>query len=251
VSAPQVFLIGTGPGDPELLTFKAARAISRADVLLVDDLVSTEVLLHAKPSARVVYVGKRGGCASTPQAFINKLIVSEAKKGWVVARLKGGDPSIFGRAAEEIDAICAAGIGYEIIPGITSASAAAAQLGTPLTNRACGHGVAFVTGHTADGIDEEQHWRALVASGLTLVIYMGVRRSATLVATLLRTGASPQTPCAIVQGASRADARCIHTTLSGLARTIAQESIASPAILLIGDAVGLAQADASLLAAIS
>jgi uroporphyrin-III C-methyltransferase len=244
VSAPQVWLIGTGPGDPDLLTFKAARAMAQADVLLVDDLVNAEILSHAKPSARVVYVGKRGGCASTPQAFINKLIVSEAQKGFVVARLKGGDPSIFGRAAEEIDAICAAGITYEIIPGITSASAAAAQLGTPLTNRARGHGVAFVTGHTADGVDEARHWRALVASGLTLVIYMGVRRAEILVATLLRAGANADLPCAIVQGASRRDARYVYAPLSALAETITHEAIASPALLLIGTSASHSQAEA-------
>jgi uroporphyrin-III C-methyltransferase len=230
----RVYLVGAGPGDPELLTFKAARVIGLADVLMVDDLVDPRVLSHARTDARVVYVGKRGGCASTPQAFISKLIVSEAKHGHTVVRVKGGDPSVFGRAAEEINAICAAGIDYEVVPGITSASAAAAQLGMPLTNRAFGHGVALVTGHTADEVDDDAHWCALVASGLTLVIYMGVSRCEPLVATLLRAGASGKLPCAVVQAASRADARSLHTTLAHLPTTIEREAITSPALLIIG-----------------
>ena len=233
----QVYLVGAGPGDPELLTFKAARVIGLADVLLVDDLVNPRILTHARLDTRVVYVGKRGGCVSTPQAFISKLMVSEAQKGHTVVRLKGGDPCVFGRAAEEIAAMREAGIQYEIVPGITAASAAAAQLGTPLTDRSSGHGVALVTGHTADEDEDDTHWRALLASGLTLVIYMGVSRCDRLTQTLLRAGASPQLPCAIVQAASAKGTREVRTTLSQLANTIRSEKIESPALLLIGQAM--------------
>ncbi len=245
----QVYLVGAGPGDPELLTFKAARVIGLADVLLVDDLVNTRVLSHAKPNARVVYVGKRGGCVSTPQAFISKLMVSEAQKGHIVVRLKGGDPSVFGRAAEEIAAMRDTGIRYEIVPGITAASAAAAQLGVPLTDRSIGHGVALVTGHTAEEEEDETHWRALVASGLTLVIYMGVSRCDRLTRTLLRAGASAHLPCAIVHAASAQSAREVRTTLLHLAKTVRLEKIESPALLLIGQAMAEPVALRSALAA--
>jgi uroporphyrin-III C-methyltransferase len=249
MSAPHVYLVGAGPGDPELLTFKAARVIGLADVLLVDDLVNTQLLTHAKPQARVVHVGKRGGCASTSQAFISKLMVSEAQKGAIVVRLKGGDPSIFGRAAEEITQLCAAGIAYEIVPGITAASAAAAQLGVPLTDRASGHGVALVTGHTADDFDDEAHWRGLVASGLTLVIYMGVTRCESLAQMLIRVGAPASLPCAVVQAASSADARTLRCTLAGLPATISRARIESPALLLIGEATKQSNASAMAIAA--
>jgi uroporphyrin-III C-methyltransferase len=249
VSAPQVYLVGAGPGDPELLTFKAARVIGLADVLLVDDLVNTQLLTHAKPQARVVHVGKRGGCASTSQPFISKLMVSEAQKGAIVVRLKGGDPSIFGRAAEEIAQLCAAGIAYEIVPGITAASAAAAQLGAPLTDRASGHGVALITGHTADDFDDEAHWRGLVASGLTLVIYMGVTRCESLVHMLIRVGAPASLPCAVVQAASSAMARTLRCTLAGLPATISRAKIESPALLIIGEATKKSNASAMAIAA--
>jgi uroporphyrin-III C-methyltransferase len=249
MSAPQVYLVGAGPGDPELLTFKAARVIGLADVLLVDDLVNPKLLVHANPQARVVHVGKRGGCLSTSQAFICKLMVSEAQKGAVVVRLKGGDPSIFGRAAEEITQLCAAGIAYEIVPGITAASAAAAQLGTPLTDRASGHGVALVTGHTADDLDDEDHWRGLVASGLTLVIYMGVTRCESLAQMLIRVGAPASLPCAVVQAASGVNARTVRCTLAGLPATISQAGIGSPALLLIGEATRQSKTNAKALAA--
>ncbi len=249
MSAPQVYLVGAGPGDPELLTFKAARVIGLADVLLVDDLVNPKLLDHAKSTARVVHVGKRGGCASTSQAFISRLMVSEAQKGEIVVRLKGGDPSIFGRAAEEITQLCAAGITYEIIPGITAASAAAAQLGVPLTDRANGHGVALVTGHTADDFDDEAHWRGLVASGLTLVIYMGVSRCEALVRLLLRVGASASLSCAVVQAASGAQARSLRCTLASLPATLSRAGIESPALLLIGEATAQPSICATTLAA--
>jgi uroporphyrin-III C-methyltransferase len=232
----RVFLVGAGPGDADLLTLKAVKAIARADVLLVDDLVNDAVLAHARADARVVYVGKRGGCASTPQAFINKLIVAQAQQGHVVVRLKGGDPAVFGRAAEEIEALHAAELAYEIVPGITAASAAAAALGTPLTDRFAGHGVAFVTGHAASDASPV-NWQALLDAKLTLAIYMGVGRAVHIVNDLLRAGAQPGTPCAVVSHASTAVERRYACALGEVAELIATQSVASPAVLLIGDAL--------------
>jgi uroporphyrin-III C-methyltransferase len=242
VKPGSVALVGAGPGDPELLTLKAARAIAEADVILVDDLVNPALLSHARATARVVYVGKRGGCASTPQAFIGKLLVREAQAGHRVVRLKGGDPSVFGRAAEELADCDAAGIGATIIPGITAASAAAAQARAPLTDRAAGRGVAFITGHSQDGAEETQ-WAALVATGLTLVIYMGVGRCASIADALRKGGAKPTLPCVIVEHASTPNARTIATTLMALRNVIEREAVQSPAVLMIGEAMRTVQAE--------
>jgi uroporphyrin-III C-methyltransferase len=233
----KVFLVGAGPGDPELLTFKAARLLGAADVVMMDDLVNPALLTHARQDARIVYVGKRGGCVSTPQAFIGKLMVREALAGHTVVRLKGGDPSVFGRAAEEIADCCAAGIAYEIVPGITSASAAAAQAGTPLTDRSAGHGVALITGHAAAGEDDDMNWTALLATGLTIVVYMGIGRCQTIAHALKAGGARLNLPCVIVERASQPDARTIPTTLGALYDVVERESVQSPALLMIGDAL--------------
>src|SRR4051812_47094017 len=170
----KVTLVGAGPGDPELLTLKALKAIQAATVLLVDDLVSDEVVAHAPKGARIVHVGKRGGCKSTPQAFIEKLMVMAAREGENVVRLKGGDPFIFGRGGEELEHLRAAGVHVEIVNGITAGLAAVTSLGVPLTHRDHAQGVVFLTGHAqkgAEGLD----WRSLAAAArdahLTLVIY--------------------------------------------------------------------------------
>ncbi|MEO7952802.1 MAG: uroporphyrinogen-III C-methyltransferase, partial [Polaromonas sp.] len=173
----KVTLVGAGPGDPELLTLKALKAIQQATVLFVDDLVNDEIVAFAAPGARVVYVGKRGGCKSTPQTFIEKLMLTAAREGENVVRLKGGDPFIFGRGGEEVEHLQAAGITVEVVNGITSGLAAVTSLGVPLTHRQHAHGVVFVTGHAKPG-DSGTDWRALAATAhsarLTLVIYMGV-----------------------------------------------------------------------------
>ncbi|MDP3170266.1 MAG: uroporphyrinogen-III C-methyltransferase, partial [Polaromonas sp.] len=153
-------LVGAGPGDPELLTLKALKAIQAATVLLVDDLVSDEIVAYARPDARIVHVGKRGGCKSTPQEFIEKLMIMAAREGENVVRLKGGDPFIFGRGGEELEHLQAAGIAVTVINGITAGLAAVTSLGVPLTHRQHAHGVVFVTGHAKPG-DEGTDWRAL------------------------------------------------------------------------------------------
>jgi len=241
----KVTLVGAGPGDPELLTLKALKAIQAATVLLVDDLVNPEIVAHASPTARVVHVGKRGGCKSTPQAFIEKLMIMAANEGENVVRLKGGDPFIFGRGGEEVEHLRAQGIHVEVINGITSGLAAVTSLGVPLTHRDHAHGVVFVTGHAQrDG--EPFDWAALAqaahAAHLTLVVYMGVSGVQRIQAGLL-SALPASTPAAIVQRASLPDQRHAVTTLGELATTIERESLASPSVIVVGDVLtGIAAA---------
>ncbi|MBX3586781.1 MAG: uroporphyrinogen-III C-methyltransferase [Ramlibacter sp.] len=235
----KVTLVGAGPGDPELLTLKALKAIQAATVVLVDDLVSEAIVAHASPGARVVHVGKRGGCKSTPQAFIEKLMIMAAREGENVVRLKGGDPFIFGRGGEETEHLRAAGVEVHVINGITSGLAAVTSLGFPLTHREHAHGVVFVTGHTKPG-DDGTDWRALAATArdarLTLVIYMGVS-SAQRIQDELLTGLPAATPVAIIQRATLADQRHAVTTLGQLRATIEREGLASPSVMVVGDVV--------------
>ena len=232
-------LVGAGPGDPELLTLKALKAIQAATVLLVDDLVNIAVLEHASPDARIVHVGKRGGCKSTPQAFIEKLMLMAVQEGENVVRLKGGDPFIFGRGGEEVEHLRAAGVQVEVINGITAGLAGLTSLGAPLTHREHAHGVVFITGHAKPG-DAGTDWRQLAATArdakLTLVIYMGVSGAATIEQELL-TGLPADTPVAIIQHASLPRQRHAVTTLGTLHATIEREGLASPSVIVVGDVV--------------
>jgi uroporphyrin-III C-methyltransferase len=242
-----VSLVGAGPGDPELLTIKAAKAIAAATVLLVDDLVSPAIVALAPPGARVIHVGKRGGCKSTPQAFIEKLMVMAAREGETVVRLKGGDPFIFGRGGEEVEHLRAQGIAVQVINGITAGLAGITSLGAPLTHREHAHGVLFITGHVRPG-DTDTDWRAIAATArdarLTLVIYMGVRGSAHIQEELL-TGLPASTPVAVVQHVSLPDQRHALTTLSQLHATIDRDQLTSPCVIVVGDVVrGVAAARA-------
>ena len=248
MNAGKVSLVGAGPGDPELLTLKAVKAIQAATVLLVDDLVSQEIVAFAAPTARVVYVGKRGGCKSTPQAFIEKLMVMAAKEGEDVVRLKGGDPFIFGRGGEEVEHLREAGIEVQVVNGITSGLAAVTSLGVPLTHREHAHGVVFVTGHAHAG-SQGADWRALAAAArdakLTLVVYMGVSGAARIQKELL-TALPASTPVAIVQRASLPDQRHAVTTLGQLDATIARDQLASPSVIVVGDVIrGMAAASSA------
>jgi uroporphyrin-III C-methyltransferase len=236
-------LVGAGPGDPELLTLKALKAIQAATVLFVDDLVNPEIVAFASPSARIVYVGKRGGCKSTPQAFIEKLMVMAVKEGDNVVRLKGGDPFIFGRGGEEIEALRAAGIEVSVVNGITSGLAAMTSLGVPLTHREHAHGVVFVTGHAKPG-DAGTDWALLAATAaqakLTLVIYMGVSGSQQIQNEMLL-GLPASTPVAIIQRASLPAQRHAVCTLGSLRATIEREVLQSPSVIVVGDVLqGLA-----------
>ena len=242
-SMGSVTLVGAGPGDPELLTIKAAKAIASASVILIDDLVNEEVLTHANPNARIVYVGKRGGCKSTPQAFIERMMIAEAKAGETVIRLKGGDPMFFGRAGEELAALSAANVPCSVVNGITSGLAAATALHMPLTHRDYAHGVVFVTGHAAPG-GAATNWAELGKTAsvlkLTLVIYMGVSQ-----AQLIEQGLSMHldlaTPVALIQNASSAQEVRVITTLADLTACLERESLASPLVMVIGDVVKVAQ----------
>ena len=237
----RVYLVGAGPGDPELLTLKAVRVLGMADVVVVDDLVNRAILVHVREGARVVRVGKRGGCKSTPQAFIERLLIREAQSCRAVVRLKGGDPFIFGRGGEEVEALERAGIEYEVVNGITSGLAAATSAGVPLTHRAFAQGVAFVTAHASGA---EPDWHALAQSRMTLVVYMGVARCGAIRRALLEAGLAPSTPVAIVESATLPRERQLRTTLGALAREVAAQEIASPAIIVIGDVARAREASA-------
>ena len=233
-------LVGAGPGDPELLTLKALKAIQKATVLLVDDLVSQAIVDFAAPAARIIYVGKRGGCKSTPQAFIEKLMESEVRNGEHVVRLKGGDPFIFGRGGEEVEHLRSVGVEVTVVNGITAGLAGMTSLGAPLTHREHAHGVVFITGHAKPG-DCGTDWRALAstaqAAKLTLVIYMGVSSAQHITTELQAGGLVPSTPAAIIQHASLPQQRHAITTLQALAHTLHSENLASPSVLVIGDVV--------------
>ena len=244
----KVTLVGAGPGDPELLTLKALKAIQRATVLFVDDLVSDEIVAFATPGARIVHVGKRGGCKSTPQAFIEKLMLIAAREGENVVRLKGGDPFIFGRGGEEVEHLKAAGIKVEVVNGITAGLAAVGSLGVALTHRLHAHGVVFVTGHARpDGAGT--NWKALAAAAhsarLTLVIYMGVTSSRHIQDQLMQ-GLPASTPVAIIQNASLTTQRHSVTTLAAMRATIEQHQLQSPSVIVVGNVLqGLLAMDGS------
>lgn len=234
----KVYLIGAGPGDPELITLKAVRILQTADVVLVDDLVNPLLLAHARKDARIVYVGKRGGCLSTPQEYIQKQMIAEARAGLMVARLKGGDPFMFGRGGEEIEALRAAGIGVEVISGITAGIAAPASLGVPVTHRDSAPGVTFVTGHSRDG--NSVNWQALAASKTTLVIYMGVKNLPDIVSELLAGGMRAEMPALAIQSGTLANQRQVQATLQTLHAAMQAVELGSPAIIVLGEVVKLA-----------
>lgn len=238
MQAGKVYLIGAGPGDPELMTLKAVRLLNSADVVLVDDLVNRAVLAHARMDARIIEVGKRGGCQSTPQEFIHRQMINEARTGKVVARLKGGDPFMFGRGGEEIEALRAAGIPVEIVSGVTSGIAAPATLGIPVTHRNWAPGVTFVTGHTRDG--NSVNWAALAAARTTLVIYMGIKNLPEIVAQLMEAGLPATTPAAVIQNGTLAEQRHIKSSLGNLQTATQQAGMGSPAIMVIGEVASLA-----------
>jgi uroporphyrin-III C-methyltransferase len=235
---PHVTLVGAGPGDPELLTLKAIKAIASATVLLVDDLVNDAIIAHASPSARIIHVGKRGGCKSTPQAFIEKLMAQEALVGETVVRLKGGDPFIFGRGGEEVEHLQNQGIKVTVINGITSGLAGVTSLGIPLTHREHAHGVVFITGHAKLGAANSVDWVALGQTAqqakLTLVIYMGVTGAAQLQDALLQS-MQADTPVAVIHQVSLPTQRHVVCELQQLHNTIVREELASPSVIVVGD----------------
>jgi len=233
-----VTLVGAGPGDPELLTLRAVRALQSADVILFDDLVSREVLDFARREAKKMLVGKTGFGPSCKQADINALMVSLARQGRRVVRLKGGDPLIFARAGEEIEACRAADIAVDVVPGITAAQGAAANLVLPLTGRRQARRLQYITGHASDGgLPGDIDWKSLSDPATTSAIYMPVKTLAALTAAAIAKGLDPQTPALAVARATRPDQRVVATPVADLAASLAPENLAGPVLVMIGNAV--------------
>jgi len=244
----RVALVGCGPGDPELLTLKALQRLQEADVLIVDRLVNPQVLDYARRDAERIYVGKTPRGPATSQAEINRILVREASAGKVVARLKGGDPLVFGRAAEEMAALQQAGIPVEVVPGVTAAHACAARVGLPMTLRERVRQFAVVTGATADA-DLSLDWRALIARGSAFAIYMGVGNAPLVRRNLLAAGAEPETPVVIVENGTRETERAVATTLHDLTECVAHLELTHPAVIFVGldwASAGLEQPEAVL-----
>ena len=235
-----VHLVGAGPGDPDLLTIKALKALQAADVIVHDGLVSDEILDLAPVSAQRINVAKRKSRHTLPQDDINQLLVALALEGLTVVRLKGGDPFLFGRGGEELAACRAAGVACHVVPGITAALAASAGAGAPLTHRGSAQAVTFVTGHAAHG-DPDLDWVSLARPNQTVVVYMGVSTAGLIASRLIDAGRAASTPALIVENASRADERRILTTLAGLAS--AAEGLKGPALLMVGEVMAMAQTD--------
>ncbi len=238
----RVLLVGAGPGDPELLTMKAVRALKAADVIFYDRLVGEGVLDHARREAELVPVGKAKGAHSVPQEEINALLIERALAGEIVVRLKGGDPFIFGRGGEELDALREAGVEIEIVPGVTAGIAAAASLQIPLTHRDVSHTVTFVSGHEAGGAEpsfEHLDLAALASGNNTLLVYMGVTTAGVIANRLLEAGFRPGLPVIAVENASREDERRVRATIAELAENSARLGLESPAVLIFGEIAGL------------
>jgi len=228
-----VYLVGAGPGDPDLLTLRAARMLRHAELVVHDGLVDPSVLSLAGPKAKFVSVAKRRARHALPQEEINALLVREALSGRDVVRLKGGDPFVFGRGGEEAEACHAAGVPVEIVPGVTSALGAAAAARIPLTHRDAASVVSFVAGQ-CKGLSE-QNWAGLAGKGRTLVIYMGVKTAPQIAEKLIADGLTPDMPVAVIENACRPEMRVLRAPLAGLADTVEREQIKSPALIVIGE----------------
>jgi uroporphyrinogen III methyltransferase / synthase len=237
----KVYLVGAGPGDLELLTLKAHRLLKEADAVVYDYLVAAEILALAGPDAERVFVGKKGGGFCRPQRDIENILLQLAKEGKTVVRLKGGDPFIFGRGGEEAEALMAAGVAYEIVPGVTSALAAAAYAGIPLTHRTHSSSVVFLTGHEDPAKpDASIRWEDYGKLGATLCIYMGMKNLETITRRLQAGGIAPETPAAVVQSATTGEHRQLLSTVGEIALKSEHEGFGAPAIVIIGEVAGLA-----------
>lgn len=237
-----VYLVGAGPGDPELLTRKAHRLLAEADALVYDYLVAPEILALAPAAAERIFVGKKGGGFCCPQRDIEGTLVRLAREGKNVVRLKGGDPLVFGRGGEEAEALAAAGIGFEIVPGVTSALAAAAYAGIPLTHRAHASAVVFLTGHEdPNKPDAAIRWEDYGRLGATLCVYMGMKNLETITRRLQAGGLPPHTPAAVIQSATTAEHRQLVTTVDRIAVESEHAGFGAPAIVVIGSVAALSE----------
>jgi uroporphyrin-III C-methyltransferase/precorrin-2 dehydrogenase/sirohydrochlorin ferrochelatase len=248
IEAPQrsgvVHIVGAGPGDPELLTLKALRTLQDADLIVHDRLVDPRVLDMARRDADFLYVGKERSKHSVPQDQINDMLVAEARAGKRVVRLKGGDPFVFGRGGEELEALRTAGVEAHVVPGITAALGCAASAQVPLTHRNHAQAVTFVTGHAKTGGALDLDWKALASANHTLAIYMGAANVGEVSARLIDAGRAAETPALIVENGTRADQRLIRSTLGELVADVAALGLKSPSLLIVGEVAALAKAEA-------
>lgn len=228
-----IYLVGAGPGSPDLLTLRAARLISRARLIVHDGLVDPQILALARPDARLISVAKSRSRHTMKQCAINALLVAEALAGRDVVRLKGGDPFVFGRGGEEMEAAHAAGVAVEVVPGISAANGAAAAAQIPLTHRDHASIVSFVAGQ-CKGLTE-QNWAGLAGVGRTLVIYMGLSTAAEIAEKLMADGLAPTMPVAVIENAARAEMRVLRGPLAGLPQLVVREKVKSPALIVIGE----------------
>jgi uroporphyrin-III C-methyltransferase/precorrin-2 dehydrogenase/sirohydrochlorin ferrochelatase len=236
-----VHLVGAGPGDPDLLTMKAHRLLQRADVVVYDRLVAPEVLAMARRDAERIHVGKRSGHHAMPQAVINERLVSLARAGKSVVRLKGGDPFVFGRGGEEVEALMQAGIAVEVVPGVTAALGCAASAGIPLTHRDHAQACVFVTGHLKDG-NVDLDWPMLARPRQTVVIYMGAETLPMIASQLIAHGLPADTPVALIENGTTSRERRVVGTLATVERQTARAGLEGPTLCLVGEVVGLALA---------
>lgn len=235
-----VYLLGAGPGDPELITLKAKRLLEIADTVVYDYLANPRLLRWCRPDAEILYVGKKGGDHTLPQDQINTLLVERAKAGKIVARLKGGDPYVFGRGAEEAEELLEHGISFEVVPGVTSAVAAPAYAGIPLTHRRFASSVSFITGHEDPDKAESVHdWEALARGAATLVFFMGVKNLPDISANLIKAGRSAETPAALVRWGTTCRQQTLVATLGTIAWEAKEQGFRPPSLLVVGEVVGL------------
>ena len=236
----EVYLVGAGPGDPDLLTLKALQLMQKADVILYDNLVSDAILARTRRDAIKEYVGKKGGAKSTSQETINEKLVRLARAGHRVLRLKGGDPFIFGRGGEEIESLADEGIPFQVVPGITAASGCAAYAGIPLTHRDFSQSVRFVTGHPKNG-NIDLHWQEFVHKNQTIVFYMGLAGLATICSQLIHHGREPSTPVAVISKGTTPDQKVVTGTLATISNAVEQAGLTAPTLIIVGEVVSLHQ----------
>lgn len=237
---PKVYLLGAGPGDPELITVKAKRLLQSADTVVYDYLANSRLLDWCRPDAEILYVGKKGGAHTLPQEEINALLVKRARAGKVVARLKGGDPYVFGRGAEEAEELLEHGIAFEVVPGVTSAVAAPAYAGIPLTHRRHASSVSFITGHEDPTKAESAHnWEALAQGTSTLVFFMGVKNLPEIAKNLIQAGRSPETPAALIRWGTTCRQQTLVATLRDIAEKAQSQGFRPPSLLVVGEVVSL------------
>lgn len=234
----KVWLVGAGPGDPDLLTIKAARVIARADAIVYDHLVGNGIMELARADARVIYAGKESSKHTMPQGDINQLLVTLAREGLSVVRLKGGDPFIFGRGGEELETLVASDVPFEVVPGVTAAAGCAAYSGFPLTHRDHAQAVTFVTGHLKDGT-VNLDWPALARPNQTVVFYMGIGAAEEICKQMINHGLPSMTPAAVIRNGTQVDQKTVLGTLGTLPHRILESGIKPPALIVIGSVVGL------------